>query len=510
MRKTVLIGLDGCCFDILNRLMAEGKLPTLSEIILEGSRGVLRSTIPPNSLPAWTSIFTGVNPGKHGIIDSILRINGEIRVATSRDRVVPLLWKILDVYGVKQVVVNEPVTYPPEPINGVLLTGFSTPPSAQNYIYPSELREEVDRACGGYMPDLEPDFERAISRDRSKGLEIIEDFARRTFEAAYYLAKNYEWNLFACIFTSTDRLLHFYFNDFKAIASHLNLIDGMISRVLELTEANVLIVSDHGFGPLNKSFHINSWLKKLNFLKERRSLLNRLLLGLGLDYKRLASLLTKVKLYRAAARLTPKSIKEAIPTDAGESAVDHKESLFYSLSVNGGIYFNDRGIETPDLIDYLIDRLKSLVIDDERPIERIFLKHEVLWGNCIDRAPEILFFPSYGYEVSPRLRSSILDSPRAFGDIRTGTHRPEGIFLAFGPDIKKGGLLRTINAWDIVPTILHGFGLPIPSYMDGRVLKEIFKENSEISTRSIKLVNWNLGWGLPEKIKRIKLRKPKK
>ncbi len=509
MRKTILIGLDGCCFDVLNRLMADGRLPTLSEIISEGSRAVLRSTIPPNSLPAWTSIFTGVNPGKHGIIDSILRINGEIKVATSRDRAVPSLWKILDAWGVKQIVVNEPVTYPPAQINGVMLTGFSTPPAAQNYIYPFELREEVDRACGGYMPDLELDFEGVISKDRNKGLKMMEDFAKKTFEAACYLAKNYEWDLLSCIFTSTDRLLHFYFDDPNAIISHLKLIDGMISKMLELEESNVLIVSDHGFGPLKKSFYINSWLKKLSYLKERRTVSNMLLTGLGLNYRRLSSLLTKLKLYGIAARLVPTSVKKAIPTDAGEPAIDHKESLFYSLSVNGGIYVNDIRIKTSTQIDSLIDVLRSLSIGSERPIEQVFRKKEILWGNCTGRAPEILFLPAVGYEISPRLLPSILEPSKATGDIRTGTHRPRGIFLAFGPDIKRGKLPHNINTWDIAPTILHEFGLPIPDYMDGWVLKEIFKERSKILTRPVKLIKWDANWRLLERIRRIKLRKPK-
>jgi len=507
MTKTILIGIDGCCFDVLNPLIMDGKLPTLEEIISNGYHGILHSTIPPKTIPAWTSIFTGVNPGKHGVIDSPLRVDGEIRVVTSKDRMVSTLWTILSAFNIKQIVVNEPVTYPPEEISGIMLTGFSTPPSAQNYIYPYELKREVDRACGGYMPDLEPNLDDIIAKDRNRGLEMIDDFAKRTFRAAIYLANNYEWNLLSCTFTSTDRLQHFYFDDHDAISSHYRLIDRMIAEIMDITEANVIIVSDHGFGPLRRFFYINTLLKKLNYLRVKRTLINRLLLSLGLDYRKLASLLVKAKLYEVAARLTPKRIKQSVPTDTSEQAIDYRRSFFYSVSLNGGIYVNNTAIGSPALLSNLIEVLRSLVVDHERPIERVFSRQEVLWGDFIDRAPEIMFLPSYGYEISPRISQSILEFPRASGDIRTGTHRLEGIFLAFGPDIKRGRLKCPVQTWDIAPTILHELNLPIPDYMDGRVLKEIFKEGSDISARSVKTIKWGAKWWLKEKIRRIRSRK---
>ena len=509
MRKSILIGLDGCSFNVLDLLISDGKLPTLSEITSSGARAILKSTIPPNSLPAWTSIFTGVNPGKHGIIDSPLRIDDQVKVITSRDRAVGTLWDVLSAFNIRQIIVNEPVTYPPEKVNGIMLTGFSTPPSSQNYIYPTELKEEVDKVSGGYMPDLEPDFESTIRKNRGRGLEIINDFAKKTFKVANHLAKNYEWDLLVCIFTSIDRLNHFYFNDLNAISSHYKLLDCMIAKIINQTDANVLIVSDHGFGPLKKCFYINSWLKKLNYLKERRALSTKVLLGLGLRYRRLAALLSKARMYGLIARLTPRSIKLAIPTNGSEPSIDYRNSVFYSLSVNGGIYVRDIGIETSALINYLIRTLRSLTIDGERPIESVFRRQDVLWGECIDRAPEIMFLPSAGYEVSPRICTSILESPNMFGDIRTGAHRPEGIFLAFGPDIRKGRLKCIVQTWDIAPTILHGLGLAIPSYMDGRVLKEIFKKGSEPSSRPAKIVKWYTRWEIRERVKRVKLRKGK-
>ncbi len=78
--------------------------------------------------------------------------------------------------------------------------------------------------------------------------------------------------------------------------------------------------------------------------------------------------------------------------------------------------------------------------------------------------------------------------PIATKALRTGTHRPEGIFFAYGPYVKKGCKLNSdVYTWDIAPTLLHMLDLPIPDYMDGRVLKEIFRKGTIPDKKPVKL-----------------------
>ncbi|MFQ6053764.1 MAG: alkaline phosphatase family protein, partial [Candidatus Bathyarchaeia archaeon] len=72
-RRVLLLGLDGATFDIIEPMARSGRLPNLARLISEGSSGVLESTLPPVTLPAWVSMVTGKNPGKLGVFDLLSR-----------------------------------------------------------------------------------------------------------------------------------------------------------------------------------------------------------------------------------------------------------------------------------------------------------------------------------------------------------------------------------------------------------------------------------------------------
>ena len=489
-RKLILIGIDGCTFKILKPLINDGYLPTFSEILKEGCHTTLISTLPFNTLPAWTSIFTGVNPGKHGITDFIIREDGQYEVVNSRrHRMVDSLWTILSRHNVEQIVINEPVTFPPEKIKGIMLTGFSTPPQNRNFAYPASIIDEVEKVSHGYWPDLPFGFEKVIAENKNKGFQLISEFAEKIIKTTKYLSKSYDWQLLASIITSTDRLQHFYFNDFKHISSHYQLLDNFLNEIISKeTEANILIVSDHGFGPLEKCFYINTWLRDQNLVAENRNLLNAILSKFRITYSKLVSTLMKLKLYNFLAKITPLSVKRSIPMDGYTSPIHFTNSKVLYPSINGGLFINSPILNKNAL--KLLEALSSLTFNGEKPIEHAYLRKEVLWGPYTYRAADIYLIPKYGYEISPRLTSSYLSAPSKFGDIRSGTHRPTGVFIAYGPDICRGFKLKEpLFTWDIAPLILHMLGLPIPNYMDGRVRKEIFKKGSKPAVRPIKYEN---------------------
>jgi predicted AlkP superfamily phosphohydrolase/phosphomutase len=143
MTKTVLIGIDGATLDLALPWIKEGKLPAFAKIKNKGVHGKLRSTTPYYSAPAWVSMVTGVQPGKHGIYDFFRTDTPNKNIVNSRYRKAPAIWKMLSNKGKRSIIVNVPGSYPPEKINGVMITGLLTPSPDSNYTYPKELKKAL-------------------------------------------------------------------------------------------------------------------------------------------------------------------------------------------------------------------------------------------------------------------------------------------------------------------------------------------------------------------------------
>ena len=141
--KVVVIGLDGGTLDLMIPWIEEGKLPAFSKIKQKGSYGKLRSTTPYYSAPAWVSMVTGVQPGKHGIYDFFRTDTPKKRIVNSQYRKAPALWKMLTENGKQSIIVNVPGTFPPEKIDGVMITGLLTPSLDSTYTYPSSIKKDL-------------------------------------------------------------------------------------------------------------------------------------------------------------------------------------------------------------------------------------------------------------------------------------------------------------------------------------------------------------------------------
>jgi len=123
-KKVLVMGLDGASLPLIKSWASEGKLPNFKKILENGANGGLRSVIPPYTPPAWTSFMTGKNPGKHGIL-AFTRKNGSLVNALHRDG--KTLWRVLSDHGKQVVVINVPMTFPVERVNGVLISGYMSP-----------------------------------------------------------------------------------------------------------------------------------------------------------------------------------------------------------------------------------------------------------------------------------------------------------------------------------------------------------------------------------------------
>lgn len=146
--QILLIGLDGATWDLILPWVAEGRLPNLGALLREGSWGTLLSTVPPATFPAWSSFLTGLNPGRHGIFDFTRRKFGtyEVEFVNSTYRRGRSLFRIASEAGKRVGVIGVPATYPPEKVNGFLISGFDAPVATgidPSFVYPRELFSEI-------------------------------------------------------------------------------------------------------------------------------------------------------------------------------------------------------------------------------------------------------------------------------------------------------------------------------------------------------------------------------
>ena len=138
--KIIVIGLDGATFDLIKPWAEAGYLPTLNRILQSGAHGVMRSTIPPMTAPAWTTFATGSNPGQHRLYDWIAREPDSYKFTpvTALDGKAPMIYTLLSEYGRSVVALNIPMTYPPVPVNGVIVSGMPTPSTKVNIYLPGK------------------------------------------------------------------------------------------------------------------------------------------------------------------------------------------------------------------------------------------------------------------------------------------------------------------------------------------------------------------------------------
>lgn len=122
--RIIIVALDGATFDILKPMVNRGELPHLAALMSEGSYERLLSTIPSETGPAFVTFMTGNNPGRHGITRFVKKsINPDKATLLNASHIATrTIWEWLSEHGKKSIVVGVPFTYPPMPINGVMVS----------------------------------------------------------------------------------------------------------------------------------------------------------------------------------------------------------------------------------------------------------------------------------------------------------------------------------------------------------------------------------------------------
>lgn len=504
-----MIGLDGMTFDVLDPLIAEGRTPNLARLVREGARAPLETIFPPLTAAAWTSAVTGKNPGKHGILEFFLRRPGtfEEMAVNQRLRDSRAIWDLLGDAGIRSIVTNVPCTYPPEEINGVMISDFLTPGGRRDFVTPDGVLDEIEKEFGPYRLHLGGTYRKG--RIDEVVDELIDEIEYKTKVNLHLMARD-EWGACFTHVWGTDRIQHELWHVVdpshprhdagegagyrSRVMEYWTRVDESVGRMVEAAgpDANTFIVSDHGFGPLHKYCSFNVWLLQQGLLSLKRdaaTLVKRLAFALGV---------TPEFAFKMSRRVSAGGAKAKRGVTADRTArgklnklflsfnnVDWSRTTVYSKGNYGQLFINLKGREPYGTVspgaeyervrEDLIKRLRSIKdpATGEPLIGDVFKREELFHGRHVENAPDVCFLPADMRYIS--IGDMDFTSNRfivdAFGI--SGGHRMHGVFVASGPSIRPGVSLENAHITDLTPTMLHLLNQAVVDDMDGRVLEEI-------------------------------------
>ena len=511
--KLIVIGLDGATFEIMDPLLEKGQLPYLAQLMSQGVRARLLSTIPYATIPAWPSFMTGSNPGRHGVFDFFTIKDGKRRLSHSGDLLAPTMWEVLSTEGKRSVVLNVPATYPPAPINGVLVSGMLTPTDSP-FASPPDVMSFLHARTNGYRVNV---------HSHLAGQRLVDDIyevtekQKRGFMA---LLRRGGWDFAMIMFRATDVVQHHFWARQDVVHECYSVVDSCIGDILKaFPNATLFLISDHGLQGQYRDFHINKWLidegymsivkgratdlarwQQIGALEGRQGLARRqmspsstyrVLLKLGVTGHNLRKAVPR-RWWNALKRSVPEGVRQHIPAtedliyDVDWQGTQASAYQLYATESKAIKIINTEQRTREEISVELVDKLQRLrdPRTGERLVRRAYRREDLYSGPYVDLAPDIVLDLHDGYNITNAFFAEDYVTPR---DQVRGCHHREGIFVASGQDIERGQKLPSPPyLTDVMPTALHYLGASVPAHCDGRVLTEIFDPQSEPTRRPIR------------------------
>ncbi|HTQ67175.1 MAG TPA: alkaline phosphatase family protein [Solirubrobacteraceae bacterium] len=492
MGPTVLIGLDGATFDVLDPYMEAGVMPHLAELSARGTRAVLRSIMPPLTPPAWTSMVTGKHPGQHGIFDFFQKEEpGSVyfSFATSQEVRSATIWTLASEQDRRIISLNFPLMFPPPAVEGAVVPGGMMPwRQLRLGCHPPGLFDrlkELPAFNPREMLDMELEIKAIDGCPEDEHAEFVELHIRREqrwAEVVRHLMGTEQADLVGVMFDGVDKLQHLCWrfidpalrpsepsaweqNMIELCERYFHSLDGLIAGIVEQAgpEATIVLASDHGFGPTRDVFHVNTWLEQQGYLTWAG---------------------------------------EDSPEDRGDTEVGfaemtrHVHALDWSRTVayaatpsSQGINIVERlpGGDQPmpeDVRAKIAQEIAAALREVRRPhdgaalVEEVWTREQAFSGPFEQLGPDLSLVLADGGTMSILPSETVVARrPEA-----RGHHRWEGIFLATGPGIREGASVEELSIVDVAPLLLHQLGLASPEDMAGSVPEGVF-EPGELERR---------------------------
>jgi predicted AlkP superfamily phosphohydrolase/phosphomutase len=493
--NTLIIGIDGADFAVIDPWMKRGRLPNIARLIREGMRAPLHSTWPHNTSPAWPAMVTGMSPGELGLFDFHRPKGYGKRIVSSREIPCPPLWQILSKNGKKVAVVGVPMTYPPAPVNGAMVAGFLSP-TGRNNAWPFDLLDRI--------PEL------SATSTFAKDEDALLRRARNIATGTRALLSEVSPDVSMVVFNSSDWSMHFHWGKRAIIRRVFEAIDRHIGMLIDHAKPdNVVLVSDHGFRPITHFLDVNDVLRQSGFLHH------------GDDLSRLYPTARDLRDERGDSKRAPRQpgrfaamwlrFRETVlrllsghvrnvagfsnvfssrfmeskgSSLAALSAIDWSTTRAYVCSpASGTINLNLKGREPNGIVELDdFERVRDEVIaalsewrtpESGRQVFQWVARPEQIYsGSRISAAPDIFF------SLEPGLYTAAMKFGRPLWRVRgIGQHAPYGIFVGSGEMFGRGRIPE-MDITDVVPTLLAGMGIETEATFDGTVRHLVLRGRS--------------------------------
>jgi len=497
--RTLLVGVDGACLPVVEPLVDDGRLPVLGDLLDRGATGPLESQIPPWTPSAWPSLYTGTNPGKHGVFDFLAFDGYDWDVVNSTRVRRPALWELLSERGLTSVVVNVPVTAPPAAFDGALVPGYVAPESPPTH--PEGLLEDLRSALGGYRVYAPAD----VADGSDEQVAWYERLTGMRGAAFRYLVDRFDPAFGFLQFQQTDTVFHERPGDDDAVRAVYEAVDDEVGRVLDACDPDtVVLASDHGIGPYDpEEFRVNEYLREAGYVEPIRgdggmpswtslhrdertesgggedgdgSSLAAWLVAraaaVGVTSQRIGRVLSALGLADLALRVVSTETVRA-----GTERVDFAESTAYMRSrTELGVRINLEGREPDGTVpreaydevrEELVAALRAARTPDGDPVFSAVEPREAYFhGEHVEDAADVVVVPD-GFDTY--LTASLRGD--TFGPAsESWNHKRDGLFAAAGEGVDEDADLSGAHLFDVAPTVLSALGAPPSAGMDGEVL----------------------------------------
>ena len=492
-----MIGLDGAAWHLLDPILESGLMPRLAALKKRGATSTMRSTVPTYTPPAWTSAATGVNPGRHGIygfIEGHAQDEGLELVHSGKIKSPPI-WEMANAQGARVGVYNLPLTYPPRPLDGWMVSGMMTPGYGEQLRgftswsrgAHEELEGRILKWAPGYVVDVSVNYE-TDWRDADLCEAVIASLGqrRRVLEGLLQLDPP---DIVFSVLESPDRLQHVYYRYMDnydplskspaaakirpAVARCFEAMDRVVGVLDDFAglDGSTIVCSDHGFTAWEVSVHTNALLEEWGFLKMKGSA--------GAMRNPMVQ-----KLVPIAKRVLPRKIARRAKGRTF-NAVDWEQTRAFASPIpQQGVYVNLKGREQHGIVSdselasiksEIRDRFAALVAPDGKPAcDRVYLAEDVFHGDALAGAPDVLpILRDHRYELDDEVfhKTAFTDH----SDLPRGVHHPDGMAIFTGPGIAGGSDVPS-SVLDVTPTLLYMAGLEVPEGLDGRVVTDAFDQ----------------------------------
>ncbi|MEZ4735759.1 MAG: alkaline phosphatase family protein [Caldilineaceae bacterium] len=485
-RKVIVIGLDGLTLQMLLPLVDQGQLPHFARLLATGAHGTLQSVTNLTTGPTWASFATGCLPHHHGILHDFHHLPAAYQLQPTKgsDCRRPFFWQLAGAADRRVVVLNVPMSYPVQPLNGVILAGIDAPSErAPGFAYPDHLYTELRRQGIDYLIDC--GLASYIQRGHlAAGRQAVARETEGRTRAAEYLLTREAWDLFVVVYSLPDVWQHYYWGAPPGSAGDAqmregyHLLDQHVGRLLaHLPEDGLVILcSDHGFGPLTGTRdHLNQWLAQQGFLHYLPAAQPTTHTATRAVSRLLLSSLRRLVSFRRRQQLlaTLPALRRLVETRLRIGGIDWRRTQVYAALDHLELWINRQGRQpegcvAPDAYEQVCAQVTTALLDwrDEQrgtpyltKVERNVFPTSPANANL---APDLLLTWNPAV-INPHLHPLI-----------TGDHTPDGAIIVAGPGVQPGGQL-TASLCDIAPIVLHGLGLSLSTAMDGSVPAGLFK-----------------------------------